>query len=673
MSANAPHTLRAASVAMVALGLAAQEPLDPSKQAALDLMVSILNTPVTVASGKELSLRDSPGIITVVTREEILSSGARDLLEYLQRVPGFQPTYTGQNTTSLNIRGLHAMEGKFLVLIDGVEMNERLYGTITLDNRFHLDQVQRIEIIRGPGSARWGGFAEYAVINVVTRTGRDLQGAAGSLSYGLARGGFLRRTASAAYGEERGSMNWSVTVTGGLGSRTSEETLRHASYARDLVQTPGGWVWTYIPLKLDLQSQGSRMDSLMFNAGLAWHGLKVRLVHDHVKYSDIDLSDMDRIQGFYTETLGVEASYAWRLSDTLTLTPRLSYKEDLPWTYPPPRMLPWRKVVRKLASLTLAWTPNPTVDFQGGYEYFQDHAKSFHGDSTMWPMSNGGTSISYLNRALFAQGILSTPIGLVTLGARYEAPAIGKAAFIPRVAWTFNRARFHAKLLAAKSFRAPTIQNIEDNLFANNKTLTIRPEETTTYEAEAGYNFTPHFLGILSVFRTHTKNNLLFPYKVSYANGAEGVEGELHYRRPWGHLIGTVSLYQARDNEVLAIRVPGEDLRYLGAASSKITFSGHFNLPRSLVLDTHWMILGPRYAYPHYMAQKIERAGGYTLGSLSLDWIVSPNRMKVGLLVSNVLDARILHHMGWAPYGIGSDPVPGTGGREFSLRLSYNY
>ncbi len=470
-------------VLLLAMPLLAEDRV-PEPPRGIEEILAVMNTPVIVASRTRLGIRETPGIVTVVTREEILQSTARDLLEFLQFVPGFQATYAGQNATALTVRGLSALDGKCLLLIDGVEMNERRYGTLTLDNRFLLDQVQRIEIIRGPGSALYGGFAELAVINVITRKGYDLQGVSAGFSFGASEGGFLRRTASAAYGGAEGDLVWSFAVSGGLGNRTSASTLRRAAYAYS-EETQGP-----IEFHTDLGGRNSSMDGLMFNAGLEWAGLSARVVRNRVRYTDMDRAGTPDYPMLETTTLGAELRYDWLLGKDLKVIPRLSYKDDFPWQYrDKPAGIPHRHVYRRLGGLTLEWSPDAAINIQGGGEYYQDEAKDTNDSPDFLKLSNGQRSLTYTNKALFLQGVLRTSAGLFALGARYEDPGLGKASFVPRGAWTLTLGRFHTKLLAAKAFRAPTIQNIDDNLRSNNFVLTIKPEETTTYECEFGYQF----------------------------------------------------------------------------------------------------------------------------------------------------------------------------------------
>lgn len=72
----------------------------------------LLNTPITVASTKAMTIRESPGIITVFSREEIVASGAKDLLDVLRLVPEFEIGTDTQGVTSVFVRGIWGMRGR---------------------------------------------------------------------------------------------------------------------------------------------------------------------------------------------------------------------------------------------------------------------------------------------------------------------------------------------------------------------------------------------------------------------------------------------------------------------------------------------------------------------------------------------------------------------------------
>jgi outer membrane receptor for ferrienterochelin and colicin len=160
-------------------------PLEDLMKMAEKLGVSIddlLNMKITVSSKTAMTSRESPGIVSIVTADEIKKSGARDLIDILNMVPGFNFGYDIDGVIGLASRGNWGHEGKILILLDGQEMNENFYSTFQFGNRIPVGQIKRIEIIRGPGSSIYGGYAELGVVNIITKEASDLKGINGGVS-----------------------------------------------------------------------------------------------------------------------------------------------------------------------------------------------------------------------------------------------------------------------------------------------------------------------------------------------------------------------------------------------------------------------------------------------------------------------------------------------------------
>ncbi|MEO0304207.1 MAG: Plug domain-containing protein, partial [candidate division WOR-3 bacterium] len=94
----------------------------------------LLSQEVNVATQKSLNIRETAGIVTVITKEDIEKIGAKDLLEILSNIPGFFFGADVSQTVSLGVRGVWANEGKILLLLDGHEINELTYSNIILGN-----------------------------------------------------------------------------------------------------------------------------------------------------------------------------------------------------------------------------------------------------------------------------------------------------------------------------------------------------------------------------------------------------------------------------------------------------------------------------------------------------------------------------------------------------------
>jgi outer membrane receptor for ferrienterochelin and colicins len=135
---------------------------------------------VSSASKFPQSTREAPASITVINAEEIRRFGYRTLSDALRSVRGFYTTYD-RNYTYVGMRGF-ARPGDYntrmLLLIDGQRLNDAIYdmAPIGTDSPLPMSLIDRIEIIRGPGSSLYGSNALFGVINVVTKTGGARRG-----------------------------------------------------------------------------------------------------------------------------------------------------------------------------------------------------------------------------------------------------------------------------------------------------------------------------------------------------------------------------------------------------------------------------------------------------------------------------------------------------------------
>jgi outer membrane receptor for ferrienterochelin and colicins len=138
----------------------------------------LLNMQVTTTSKQAEKISDAPGVISVVTRDEMERFGARTLKEVLLRVPSVAlSTYTMSDRSSIAVRGdqLNPTACHTLLLINGRPVREALEGGIKSEmyESFPVSVIDHIEVIRGPGSVLYGSNAFSAVINVITKKGNE--------------------------------------------------------------------------------------------------------------------------------------------------------------------------------------------------------------------------------------------------------------------------------------------------------------------------------------------------------------------------------------------------------------------------------------------------------------------------------------------------------------------
>ena len=136
----------------------------------------LMNIPVSIATKYEKSLKEVPAVVTVITANDIANSGARNIMDVLQYVPGFEFSRSRLGLYYAGVRGVKDPNttSRLLVLKDGTPYNGIMYGVgIAMQKTFDLKSIDRIEIIRGPGSALYGRNAFVGVINIITKSGKD--------------------------------------------------------------------------------------------------------------------------------------------------------------------------------------------------------------------------------------------------------------------------------------------------------------------------------------------------------------------------------------------------------------------------------------------------------------------------------------------------------------------
>ncbi len=138
----------------------------------------LLQTEVTSASKKSEALFDTAAAVFVITQEDIRRTGARNIPEALRMVPGLQVAHIDANRWAITSRGFNDwFSNKLLVMIDGRSVYTPLFSGVYWDVQDTiLADIDRIEIIRGPGATVWGANAVNGVINIITKKASETHG-----------------------------------------------------------------------------------------------------------------------------------------------------------------------------------------------------------------------------------------------------------------------------------------------------------------------------------------------------------------------------------------------------------------------------------------------------------------------------------------------------------------
>ena len=172
----------------------------PLKQLSL---AELGNVEVTTTSKEPEQIWKTSAAIYVLTQDEIRRSGATSIPEVLRLVPGVEVARINSNIWSVGIRGFgSAFSKSVLVLIDGRSVYTPLFAGVDWDTQnVMLEDIERIEVIRGPGGTIWGSNAVNGVINIITKSAKDTRGTYASTS----SGNLSQSESGARYGAKHGN------------------------------------------------------------------------------------------------------------------------------------------------------------------------------------------------------------------------------------------------------------------------------------------------------------------------------------------------------------------------------------------------------------------------------------------------------------------------------------
>lgn len=608
-----------------------------------------LNKDVSVSAVK-LSSRESPGIVTVISSQDIVNSGARDLTDVLKFVPGFDVLQDLQFVQGLGLRGSWANEGKVLILFDGIPMNDLLYQVFAVGNRFPAEAIERIEIIRGPGSAVYGGSAEYGVINIISKAA-GTNGFSAFYTTGIHSNGIGRMNFGLSASQKKENFSWFLNAYRGKGN-TSNQTF----------ESPDG---TY-----DLRTT-TEQDPMNIGGGLSYKGLDVKFMYDEYKTGD-QYSNISFKAG------SLAAQYQIKVNQKFTLTPKILYINQLPWYIDEnkgksaiePPIFDFR-ATRTQGQLDAAYDPSRKVSVNFGAIYFQDESHDRQLNEHVLTLDNF---------AFYAQGLFKHRLANTTIGFRYEKNNLYSGAFVPRIAITKKIEDFHFKLLYSKSFRSPSLQNFSLAL------VDMKPEKSNVFEIELGYQFTPEMLLAVNAYHISTKDVIIYgsegdgddfnEWYENYAkSGSKGLEVvySLKKKRWYGQV--TYTLQETIDgNTVEKFVVPQTSKQYAGMPHQKVTFNLNYALTNRFNLNTSLIQVGARYAYTDVddngpIASKLSP---YTQWNFFLNCKVVKN-FSAGVGVFDILNAKPAVPQAYNG-GVNGlyPPIPGRT-REFILKLSYQF
>lgn len=487
---------------------------------------------LVITASKVLEHKDqSISTITVITQDQIRALGAKNLTDVLYTVPGVSTTQSSFGAKEIAIRGIKTpFSEKVLILLNGHPLDHNLTngGSTDLYDNIALDNVKRIEIVRGPGSALYGANAFLGMINIFTKTVEDQAGVQATATGGSFGTQQYNVYAASKINDVRVSANANVMLTEGINRKFEDSSQRSGldehkydahldveyhgvSFTGHFSQKNTGSFAGFFDNYLLTDSQRNYQDYFFilgykhdFTDALQ---LDVKAYHDNFSFDNV----IDVIPGLYMHTgiantkSGAEAilSYQWFESNHLLF----GIKGE------------------KQNQFDAFHTSGPTPDVQNPYAPAFAHDK----DRTLF--------------SAYVEDIWDIfPSLRLSLGARYDRFSDFGNTFNPRVGfnWEFLEG-YRVRFSYGTAFRAPTFGETGGTSQYLLGSTTLEPEKIRTYEVGLTANPISSLSAGVTLFHSHIDGiinlrpvtNQAGEEGAAYTNAggaiSEGVEFEAKY------------------------------------------------------------------------------------------------------------------------------------------------
>ncbi len=461
------------------------EPTDTSLEELLKMKIPI----VEAASKYEQKITEAPSSVTIITSDEVKMYGHRTLADILATVPGFYVNYD-RNYSFLGVRGFSGNAGNdhVLVLVDGHRINSSLNDSAALGTDFILDVdlIDRVEVIRGPGSSLYGDNAFFGVINVITRRGRDTTGVGAEASF--AYGSFDTYQGRATYGN-RFKNGLEMLLSGTIYDSAGQDRLYFPIYDQRI--NPGNPTarnngFAENADQDEFKSVFGRISYTDFNleGGYISRGKNNPTAQFLTDFNDSRLKTTDN-RGY------VDLGYSHEFSGIVDVTAQIYYDRNdheivEPYVRQGGFLIDENQVGEwwgAEAQLTKRLWDRITLTLGG--EYRDDFRQERHlSDArTGVPISNGSFQTNRQNYGVYIEGDFGVLTNLhVNAGGRYDQYGDFDPSFNPRLALIYNPiGQTVFKAIYGTAFRAPSFLELVANRNPGAPALP-EPEKITTYE-----------------------------------------------------------------------------------------------------------------------------------------------------------------------------------------------
>ncbi|MEW6707741.1 MAG: TonB-dependent receptor [Pseudomonadota bacterium] len=498
---------------------------------------------VSIATGHQQPLRRAPAVATVITAEDIAAMGATDLDEVLETVPGVHVSRSNVDYTPLYvIRGIYSeLNPQTLVLQNGVPMTTLFTGNRGLGwGGLPLDNVARIEVIRGPGSALYGADAFAGVVNIITKNADEAEGT----EAGARVGSFKTRDGWLLHGGKLGPLDLAAYLRVGSTDGHKRIVSADAQTALDplfgtqasLAPGPVSVGYESVDASVEAAYAGWRLragyrlrDDLGSGAGV---GSALDPVGRHRSQritADLSRSDIELRRDWRLTLSASYQHYTQRLTTPVLLLPPGAFGGAFPeGMFGAPNT--WERELRFSAVALYSGLANHLWRFGVGYDdldlYRTQEFKNFtlisSGPLIGMPVPTPGAAViefpvseSFMEpqhrtvKYIYLQDEWSFERDwTLTAGLRHDKYSDFGSTTNPRAALVWDASLdMTAKLLWGRAFRAPAFNeqhSINNPVFRGNPQL--KPETIDTLEAVLGWQLRADLHANVNVFRYRMKD-----------------------------------------------------------------------------------------------------------------------------------------------------------------------
>lgn len=524
---------------------------------------------VSVASGYPLPRKLSPSVTSVMTNKEIEAIGARRIEDVLEFLPGIHVSSARSGNNVIGFRGIYSEANtQVLVLVNGIPLRNTANGGKPLAWTMSVKNISHIEVIRGPGSMLYGGDATTGVINVITKTGREMNG--GKI------GGFFGSQDTyegwAQYGLKESDWEYSVSIQGGTtnGSQgdidRDAQTVLDAQFGSNVSSAPGhtNFGRDDINARIDVAYQ----DWLRFRAGYqrfanVQTGEGAALALDNTGSTNEDIYNLDLTMNHkISDELSLDATIYFIGQDTnwdLKLLPAGTFSGFLPLGATS-QATSFQGTMGLTNQINYSGIKSHNVTLGTGiiYNWVDDVSNkinylitpSFITQIPLTEVSAFGRDPILISKnrtnfyALFQDEWNFATDFYLTAGMRYDYYSDASDGFSPRISLVWNiDNNLTAKLLYSRSFRPPSF--LEKNLPATPGTK-IESETVNTVEFQIENTWSPGLTTSANVYwfefdnlitslsdSTLTSVASASPNPVAFTNASKingiGLETEIRY------------------------------------------------------------------------------------------------------------------------------------------------